>query len=209
MTALAIGDPFATLTQLKDWLGIKDADTTKDTRLNTRLASATEDIIRWTHRQFGRSEVATPRTFKPGRSGLDTHDFWTLSGLVVVPYAGQVAGTPWDVSTLSIEPLDGIVDQMPGWPYRRITMASSDSPLSMSYWYSGQSVQVTAKWGWESCPANVTTACLLLAAQDNKSMDAAFGVVGFGDYAMRIKSNPMAEEKLRPYVIDEIQVGSS
>jgi len=79
----------------------------------------------------------------------------------------------------------------------------------VSYWYSGQTVQVTAKWGWENCPANVTTACLLLAAQDNKSMDAAFGVVGFGDYAMRIKSNPMAEEKLRPYVIDEIQVGSS
>jgi hypothetical protein len=208
MTALAIGDPFATRTMLKDWLGIRDSDTTKDARLDARWASATEDIIRWTHRQFGRAEVATSRTFRPGRSGLDTHDFWTLQDLAIVPYLGSTPGTAWDLSTLSIEPLDGIVDQMPGWPYRRICSTGGDHPLSTALWYGASTVRVTARWGWAACPNNVATACLLLAAQDNKSMDAAFGVVGFGDYALRIKSNPMAEEKLRPYVIDEIQVAS-
>jgi hypothetical protein len=207
-SALAIGDPYATLAELKDWLGIRDADTTKDVRLASRLASATDDINRWTHRQFGRAEVATSRTFRPGRSGLDTHDFWTLDDLVIVPYLGTTPGTAWDLTQLQFEPLDGIVDQMPGWPYRRICSNYGDHPLATALFYGAGTVQVTAKWGWENCPTNVTTACLLLAAQDNKSSDAAFGVVGFGDYAMRIKSNPMAEEKLRPYLIDEYQVAS-
>ena len=208
MTTLAIGDPYASRAELKDWLGIRDSDTTKDARMDARLASATDDINRWTHRQFGRDEVVSARMFRPGRSGLDTHDFWTISGLVITPYTGVTAGAPWDLANLSIEPLDGIVDQMPGWPYRRICFDYGDHPLWSSLLSGTSRVQVTAKWGWENCPANVNTACLLLAAQDNKSSDAAFGVVGFGDYAMRIKSNPMAEEKLRPYVIDEIQVGS-
>jgi len=208
VTVLAIGDPYASLAEVKDWLGIRDSDTTKDVRLASRLASATDDINRWTHRQFGRAEVATARTFRPGRSGLDTHDFWTSTGLAIVPYLGTTPGAAWDVSTLTLEPLDGIVDQMPGWPYRRICSGYGDHPLSTLLFYGASTVQVTAKWGWAACPANVNTACLLLAAQDNKSADAAFGVVGFGDYALRIKSNPMAEEKLRPYLIDEVQVAS-
>jgi hypothetical protein len=43
---------------------------------------------------------------------------------------------------------------------------------------------------------------------DNKAGDAPFGVAGFGDYAVRIRSNPMAEEKLRPYQKMPAKVGS-
>lgn len=208
MTAVAIGAPYITLAELKDWIGIRDSDTTQDTRLTARIAGATEDITRWTHRQFGRSETATDRTFRPGRSGLDTHDFWTLSGLVLTPYLGQTAGTAWDQTQLQFEPLDGIVDQTPGWPYRRVCSLHTGHPLLTSYWYGATTVRVTAKWGWENVPAGVSTAALLLAADVNKSKDTPFGVQGFGDYAMRIRANPLAEEKLRPYMLDEIQVAS-
>lgn len=208
MTSVAIGEPFAGLDEFKDWLGIRDSDSSQNNRLASRLASATQDIVDWTHRQFGRAEVATARSFRPGRSGLDVHDFWTLADLAIVPYLGSTPGTPWDLTQLQFEPLDGIVDMTPGWPYNRICSIYTGHPLTASLWYAATTIRVTAKWGWENVPENIRTACMMLAAQDAKATAAPFGVVGFGDFAVRIRSNPMAEEKLKPYVIDEVQVGS-
>jgi hypothetical protein len=199
-SAVAIGEAYATLAQLKAWLGIPDSKTDRDAELTRRLTSSSQDINRWCHRQFGRQEVASTRTFTPGRTGIDTHDFWTAQDLAVVPYLSATAGTAWDVSTLVLEPLDGIVDQIPGWPYNRICVGVGGHPLTMNMFYSASTVKVTARWGWEAVPDNVNTACLILASADNKAKDTPFGVAGFGDYAVRIRSNPMAQEKLDPYV---------
>lgn len=208
MTAVEIGGPYITLAQLKAYLGLSDSNTAQDASLSSRIASASSDINRWTGRQFGRAEVASERTFRVGRSGVDVHDFWSTEDLAVIPYLGQTAGSAWDVSALVLEPLDGIVDQVPGWPYNRICTGYGDHPLNMAFFYSASTVRVTAKWGWEDVPENVITACLMLASSDAKAKDAPFGVAGFGDYAIRVRSNPMVEEKLRPYMIQSIKVAS-
>lgn len=200
MTAVAIGQPYATLAQLKAWLSIPDAKTDKDAELTRRLVSSSTDINRWCHRQFGRDEVATARTFRPSRTGLDVHDFWTAEDLAIVPYLGATAGTAWDVAMMVLEPLDGIVDMVPGWPYNRIAGGGNAHPLVANLFYAASTVRVTARWGWENVPDNVNTACLILASADNKAKDTPFGVAGFGDYAVRIRSNPIAQEKLDPYV---------
>lgn len=199
-----LGGPYATLSMLKSQMGIADSNTTRDTELTRRLVSASQDINSWTHRQFGRQEEASTRTFRAGRTGVDTHDFWTDTDLAIVPYLGTTAGTAWDVSTLSLEPADGIVNQVPGWPYRRIAFNGANShPLWAASSWTGYTVQVTAVWGWETVPENVVTSCLMLAAMDEKAKDAPFGVAGFGDFAVRIRANPMVEQKLRDYVLDE------
>jgi len=200
-TAVPLGGPYATLAELKTWLSIPDSKTDKDTELSRRLASSSMDINRWCHRQFGRDEVASARTFRPTRTGIDTYDFWDKTGVTIVPYLGNTAGTPWDVSMLTFEPLDGIVDQVPGWPYNRICGGIGGHPLVANLFYAASTVQVTAKWGWENVPENVNTACLILASADNKAKDTPFGVSAFGDYAVRIRSNPIAQEKLEPYVL--------
>lgn len=205
LPGVAIGQSYATLAQLKARLGISDSNTAKDAELQDRLDSATLDIIRWCGRQFGRDDVASARTYYPGKTGVDVDDFWTDDDLAVVPYLGTTAGTAWTVSGLTLEPLSGVVDGVPGWPYRRLCYGY---PMAITYFYSASTVQVTAKWGWAQVPKNVETACLLLAAMDNKAGDAPFGVASFGDYAVRIRSNPMAEEKLRPYVKDPMKVGA-
>lgn len=202
LDAVAIGEAYASLAKLKARLGIADSNTAKDAELQDRLDSATVDIVRWCGRQFGRDEEASERRFYPGPTGVDVDDFWTADDLAVTPYLGATAGTPWTVSGLTLEPLSGVVDGMPGWPYRRLAYG-----WTLSAYGCGQ-VAVSARWGWASVPKNVETACLLLAAMDNKAGDAPFGVVGFGDYAMRIRSNPMAEEKLRPYVKDLAKVAT-
>jgi len=197
---VAIGGPYATLAELKAWLGIPDSKTDKDAELTRRLTSASDDINRWTNRQFGQLTTLTERTFRPGPSGVDVHDFWDLTGLVITPYLGTTAGTNWDVTQLQFEPLDGIVDMVPGWPYNRICLSVDSHPLWANLFYSASTLKITAKWGWAAVPSNINTACLLLASQDNKSKDTPFGVAGFGDYAVRIRSNPLAQEKLDPYV---------
>lgn len=200
MTAVAIGAAYSTLAKLKQRMGIPDAKTDKDVELQDRLDSASEDINRWCHRQFGQDTSATERSFKPGMSGVDTHDFYTTAGLVVVPYLGQTAGTPWDVTMLQFEPLDGMVDMVPGWPFNRICSGHSGHPLLTTLFYTSTTVRVTAKWGWANVPKNVELATLLLASMDMRSKDTPFGVAAFGDYAVRIRSNPMAQEKLEPYI---------
>lgn len=204
-----LGGPYATLAQLKAQMGIADSNTTQDATLTRRLLSASADINSWTHRQFGRTEVATPRFFSGGQSGVDVHDFWTLDDFAITSYINGVVGvSAWDVSSLSILPLDGIVNQVPGWPYNRIETAHVSHPLYQASSY-GWTVQVTAKWGWAAIPDNVVTSCLMLAVTDDKAKDAPFGVAGFGDYAVRIRQNPMVEEKLKDYVIDSgLQVAS-
>lgn len=199
-TATGIGGAYASLAELKAWMKIPDSKTDRDAELTRRLASSALDINRWCHRQFGRDEVATTRTFFPDRCGVDVHDFWTTDNLAIVPYLGTTAGTAWDMSTLVLEPLDGIVDMVPGWPYNRITSGLGGHPLTANLFYVAASVKVTAKWGWASVPDNVNTANLVLAAADSKASDTPFGVAGFGDYAVRIRSNPIALEKLDPYV---------
>jgi len=200
MTAVAIGAPYATLAELKAWLGIPDSKTDKDTELTRRLASSSMDINRWCHRQFGRDEVASTRQFRATPTGVDVHDFWTVADLSIVPYAAGVAGTAWDISLVELEPLDGIVDMVPGWPYNRIVGGTGGHPLVANLMAGYGIVRVTARWGWENVPENINTACLILASADNKAKDTPFGVAGFGDYAVRIRSNPIAQEKLEPYV---------
>lgn len=203
-----LGGPYATLAALKARMGISDSNTARDDDLTQRLISASTDINSWCHRQFGRTEDATTRRFLAGPSGVDTHDFWTTDDLVIAPYLGGVAGTAWDVSTLELEPMDGIVNETPGWPFRRISYPMGDHPLIRAMSWGGYRIYVTAKWGWAAVPENVVTSCLMLAVADDKAKDAPFGVAGFGDYAVRIRQNPMVEEKLKDYVIDPIKVAS-
>lgn len=200
MSTTAIGGSYATLAELHAWLKVPDAKTDRDAEWTRRLSSSSRDIERWCHRQFGRAESASVRTFVPGPSGVDVHDFWTTDDLSIVPYLGTTAGTPWDLSMVELEPLDGIVDQVPGWPYNRVCGGPDGHPLMTQLWYTATRVKVTAKWGWAAIPENVNTACLILAAADNKAAETPFGVSAFGDYAVRIRSNPIAQEKLDPYV---------
>jgi hypothetical protein len=200
-----LGGPYATLPQLKAQMGIADSNTTRDAEFLRRLISASADINAHTHRQFGRADAATARTYYAGRSGVDVDDFWTDDDLAV---STTSSGSAWDMSSVDLEPLNGVVNGVPGWPYNRIVSGYSDHPLWQAVNWRGVKVTVTAKWGWAAVPGNVVTACLMLAVADDKAKDAPFGVAGFGDYAVRIRQNPMVEEKLRDYVVDPVKVAS-
>jgi hypothetical protein len=189
-----IGGPYATRAQVKLRLGIPDSDTSRDTEVDAALATGADTIHRATGRQFGRAEEVSERTFVWGPSGLETDDFWTTDGLLIAEAA-------YSADTYALEPVNGMRDGVPGWPYEKIAYPYSVVAHPIYRAFRGMvSAVVSAKWGWESVPANVVEANILLAMDDMKSGDAPFGVAGFGDYVVRLRANPRAAEKLAPYV---------
>lgn len=194
---MAIGDPYATLDQLKSYLDLPVEDVVDDTELNAALASASRGITKFCGRQFNKETSATARTFRPTREGLAlVDDFHTTTGLVIATGDSGTFDTTWASADYELGPLNGIRDGEPGWPHWKIKAVDS---LSFTV-ASRATLRVTAQWGWTAVPSPVHQACLILAAETLKLKDAPFGVAGFGDFgAVRVRDNPMARAKLIPY----------
>lgn len=203
---MALGDSYATLTELKARLDI--ADTTDDDRLTASLATASREIEAWCGRQFNDAGSASARVFPAARTGLLTvDDFSTTTGLVVATDFGDdgTYETTWAASDYQAEPLNGVVAGQPGWPYWRLrAVAAREFPVGNLR----PSVQVTAQWGWAAVPAAVKEACLVTASELFKLGDAPFGVAGFGEFGpIRVRMNSRAVSLLAPYRRHPVLVG--
>lgn len=195
--SMALGDPYATLPELKSYLKITDA--ADDAELNDALASASKGIEDFCHRQFNSAGAVSARTYHPdSHCMVEVDDFSTTAGLVVKTAAGNdgVFGTTWLAADYQLEPLNGVVDGRPGWPYWKIGSVGSRTFRCVNR----ATVEVTANWGWAAVPSPVKQACLIIAAETFKLKDAPFGVAGFGEFgAVRVRDNPMVMRKLQPY----------
>jgi hypothetical protein len=205
---VALADSYATLSELKDRLGI--TDTTDDARLTNALATASRGIEKCTHRQFNDAGSVSARVFEPDDTRCaQVDDFSTTTGLVVEtdPAFSKAYGTVWTTSDYLLKPLNNIVDGEPGWPYWRIDAISGlyfPIPCSLG---NTATVRVTARWGWTAVPAGVKEACLVVAEETAKLKDAPFGVAGYGEYgAVRVRENPLAFAMIAKYVRDPVLV---
>ncbi len=201
---MALGDPYATLPQLKSFIGLGSGVMPEDADLTASIASVSAEIQRYCGRQFNKADAATPRRYRALRGGGVAYvdDFWELTDVAVDHDGDGVYETVLTVADYELEPLDGIVDGVPGWPWWRIVVVNRRFP-----WGRRPGVQVTAKWGWSEVPAPVHEACLILAAETGKLGEAPFGVAGFDQFgAVRVRQNPLAKAKLDPYVLDSVLV---
>lgn len=192
---MALGDSYATLTELKTRLDI--TDTTDDTRLTASLASASREIEAWCGRQFNDADAASARVFRPRGCALAVvDDFSTTTGLIVETSTDGTTWTAWSATDYQLEPLNGVVDGLSGWPYYRVA-AIGGRWFPECRWTT---VRVTAQWGWTAVPATVREACMMIAAETFKIGDAPFGVAGFGEFgAVRVRMNTRAQSLLAPY----------
>jgi Phage gp6-like head-tail connector protein len=206
---LAIGTSYATLALIKTRLAITDS--TDDVALQAALDSATLDIEGICGRQFNDAGSATARVYYPDDLATVTvDDFSTVSGLIVAADFSN-AGTYTSIiasGNYQVEPLNGIVDGTPGWPYYRIRAIQTWYPLWLtSVGFPRTSIQITAQWGWAAVPAPVILACLILAEELFKLKDAPYGVAGFDNYgAIRVRDNPKVMSLLGRYIRSPIQV---
>lgn len=199
---MALGDPYATLTELKSYVGIAVGETLKDEQLGWALDSASREIEDHCERQFNKETSVSQRIFRMN-SALDVEvdDFHTTSGLVIETGISP-AGSWSTLADYQLCPLNGIVNGVPGWPYTEIESAYGTWFPCFGF------VRVTAQWGWPSVPDPVHQACLLLAAKNYKLADAPMGVAGFGEFGVvRVKDIPEIACKLRRYKRIGVHVG--
>lgn len=211
---MALGDPYCTLTALKDYLKIPLSNTTLDMALTDALESSSAEIERITGRQFNVQIGATARVYEPETlRKVYTDDFWTASGLIVETDPGGTG----DFSVVlgggdyELLPLNGIVNGQPGWPFWKIrAVGGFYFPKYEKVPYRRAAVvRVTAQWGWESVPAPIKQSCLIMAAATFQLKDAPLGVAGMTQFGspVRVQDNKMAAAKLVRYTRDATLVG--
>ncbi|MQB00556.1 MAG: hypothetical protein GEU78_09735 [Actinobacteria bacterium] len=203
---MALGDVYATLEQLKSYLGPIN-DIVDDDELTDALNSTSRGIEKICHRQFNDAGTASARVYEPSKLDLvRPDDFHTEAGLVVETDDTDDGTFPtaWAATDFQLEPLNGIVDGENGWPFWKIRAVNSHRfPLDGRR----ATVRVTARWGWATVPSPIKQACLIVAAETFKLKDAPFGVAGYGEFgAVRIRDNPVAMNKLAPYIRDPLSV---
>lgn len=202
---MALGDSYATLPELKTRLDI--SDTTDDDRLTASLAAASREIEAYCGRQFNDAGAASARVFRPTGCALAVvDDFNTTTGLIVATDEGDdgTYETTWATSDYELEPLNGVVAGLSGWPFYRIRAVESRTFPTVR---RRATVQVTARWGWTAVPTPVKEACLMIAAETFKIGDAPFGVAGFGEFGpVRVRMNTRAQSLLAPYQRDPMLV---
>ncbi|MFE7797063.1 head-tail connector protein [Nocardia sp. NPDC057440] len=194
-----MGDPYVTRAQLKQHLGIKDSDASKDDLLDIALDSASREIENHCERQFNQVGTASARVYPViGRDLVLVDDIYTMDGFEIrIGEVGSGFGSALSSDLFEVRPINGVVNGVPGWAFSRIKL-SCYAP----YTYSTSRVEVTAKWGWQAVPAPVKEACLLIAAKNWKLQDAPLGVAGFKDFGTaKVENDPIAVTKLCPYTL--------
>ncbi len=201
---MALGDPYATLADLKIYLGMQEDDR-YDTSLSQALESVSEEIEQYCNRQFNKVTVASTRIFEVDNFRQVTiDDFWTVTDLVIELDPGTGAYTTVSSTAYELQPLNGVVSGQPGWPYNKI-LPSRSGPMALA---RGARLRVTAQWGWNAIPAAVKQACLIMAGATFQIKDAPFGVAGSDQWgSIRVRDNQMAQTKLNRFVVDRILVG--
>ena len=188
---MAIVNGYATLSELKTWLGITGAN--DDARLESAIEAASRAIDMECSRRFY-AETLT-RYFKataPLRVDLDD-DLLTVTS-ISTDTTGLRSYSALTVNDYELEPEAA--------PYRQIYIAPGSNrafPLD-----ERRGVRVIGDWGYcatGSHPQAINRACLLLATRYFKRKDAAFGVLGTPELGfMRVTSkDPEVRALLQPY----------
>lgn len=201
---MAIGADYTDLATLKTYMSLEVS--TYDAQLQSVISSASREVERFCHRQFNKETVATPRKYKPLRKGLlIVDDFWTNSGLVIQTdddYDGVFEHTWTEGTDFELQPYNGIVQGMPGFPYWKVVaIGMYGFPCDRA-----ARVQVTAQWGWSAVPTPVVEATKMLASDVFQYKDTRMGVAGFDAMGavVRVRDNGMAASKLKRYRRDGV-----
>lgn len=201
---MALGDDYITLAELKDRLDINDVE--DDTVLNAAITAASRGVDHFCRRQFNKTTTASARTYYPSHSRLAiVHDFHTTTDLVVKTDTSDdgTFDTTWASTEFQLEPLNGIVDGVEGFPFWKVRAVDSE----LFHSAHRATVQVTAQWGWNAVPGSVKEATFIIAQDLAKLKDTAFGVGGFAEFGrIRAKENPHAAMQLMPYRRNAVRV---
>lgn len=194
-----MANEYGTLTALKARLGIETSDTTRDTLLNSALASASRGIDKTTGRRFWLDSSAVQRTFNPrGRIAREddgdlflVDDIGSTTGLIVETGSGSSWTAVTDYET---SPDNALADGKPVTGLLR----------TLGTWgIATTRLRVTAKFGWPAVPDDITEAALIQASRLYKRKDSPEGIIGSAEWGVRNLSrrDPDVWALIEPYIL--------
>jgi hypothetical protein len=200
---MALGADYLTRDELKDYMSLQTD--TQDDQVDDAISSASREIERHCNRQFNDAGLASARLYVAERCGhLHVDDFWTDTGFQLeIDINGNGSWTVVDSDEYQLSPLNRMLNGVP-WVYWKIEMVGSTYlPVSRK-----ASVRVTARWGWESVPADVKQAVKIHASDTFQMKDSRMGVAGSDQFGtiMRVRDNSVVAAKLKHFVRDKVLV---
>jgi hypothetical protein len=171
---LAIVNGYCSLSEVKSSARI--TDNVDDAMLELAVESASRLVDSYTQRYFYNAGTAT-RIFAPQDSYVtEIDDLITLTTLQTSD--GDEFDTVWAAKDYQLEPLNGVVDGLTGYPATRIRAVDDFlfNPLD-----GEATVRITGVWGWAAVPIAVKQATIIQASRIFKRNDSPLGIAGFGE----------------------------
>lgn len=194
-----MANEYGTLAALKERLGIEASDTSRDSPLNSALASASRGIDKTTGRRFWLDPAAVQRTYNPrGRVVCEADgdlflvdDIGSTTGLVVETGSGT---TFTAVTGYETNPDNALADSRPITGLLRVNGTWGTATTR---------VRVTARFGWPAVPDDITEAALIQASRLYKRKDSPEGIIGSAEWGVRNLSrrDPDVWALIEPYIL--------
>ena len=194
---MAISNGYATLADVKAALRI--TDTIDDSLLETAVESASRLVDGYAGRNFYSAGSAV-RYFTPeDRIVCEIDDLISLTSLEVSADLDGVFDQTWASTDYQLEPLNGKVDGLTGWPATRIRAVGA---YIFGTNIGEASVKVTGTWGWSAVPTAVKQATVIQASRIFKRLDSPLGVLSSPDLGyIRVgtRLDPDVQQLVEPY----------
>ena len=194
---MAITNGYCTLAEVKAALRI--TDTIDDSLLETAVESASRLVDGYAGRNFYSAGSAV-RYFTPeDRIVCEIDDLISLTSLEVSADLDGVFDQTWASTDYQLEPLNGKVDGLTGWPATRIRAVGA---YIFGTNIGEASVKVTGTWGWSAVPTAVKQATVIQASRIFKRLDSPLGVLSSPDLGyIRVgtRLDPDVQQLVEPY----------
>lgn len=189
---------YVTSLQLADWLGISDAD--DDVQLALAASAGSRLVDSLCGRRFYEDSTSSARYYQPVDSYLVViDDAVSVSAVAVDDGDDGSYSTTWSATDYQTEPVNGVgTNGASGWPKTKIrSIETRWFPVG----HRRPPVKVTAVWGWDNVPDDVTHATFLAAARMFRLRDTGFGVAAGGSEFGPVPVNDLREihRLLDPY----------
>lgn len=190
---------YASLTEMRDWLRLRDeSDTDDDALLRLKLSAASRAVDASCRRQFGKVATAVTRSYELRWSRTrqayvaEIDDVMDTTGLTVEVDDTAVASTDY-----ALRPRNAIAD---GEPYTWIEVdvtVTGDGVLDM-----------LALWGWNApWPDVIKEATMLQASRLNIRRDSPYGIAGGAEGGGELRLLARLDPDVAPLVVDYIRTG--
>lgn len=172
---MALTNVYCSLADLKASLRIVDG--VDDIVLERAIESATDTISLYCDRSF--LSAAGTRVFTPeSDTTVMIDDLVSVTSIKISSMADGVYDVTFDANDYQLEPLNGVVGGVSGWP---ATSVRAVGDYLFPVFRGRATVQIVGSWGWAAVPRNVRQATILQAARIFKRGDSPMGVISSPD----------------------------